>query len=100
MIVPQKVSTWLNEYSHCTYTFSGLPTTAIRVPGLRSEDELERLIQNAKQIVQRGWQPAFWMIDKSAQELNAIKEGSYQLNCTTLKAGLTFKWHGSFLKAR
>jgi hypothetical protein len=45
------------------------------VPGERSLDELRCLVRNARKIVADGWQPAFFLIDKSAQERNAILEG-------------------------
>lgn len=48
---------------------------AEEIPGNRSVRNCEELISNSKDIVREGWVPAFWMIDKSANEISAIREG-------------------------
>jgi hypothetical protein len=43
----------------------------------RSKKEIEILRSEAKKVAEKGWRPAFWMIDKSLSELLALRRGVY-----------------------
>jgi hypothetical protein len=43
----------------------------------RSPKERASLLANAKAIVEHGWQPSHFMIDKSQAEKSAIHQGFY-----------------------
>lgn len=45
------------------------------LPGRQNSNEVPRLLERARAIVDNGFAAAFWMIDKSASELKSIKKG-------------------------